>query len=224
MIMKTDAEIQKDVMDELRWEPILHASEIGVSVRNGIVTLSGTVDGYLKKTVAEKAAKRIAGVKAVAEDIEVKYPHDLIKNDTEIAEAVVNALKWHSGVAEEKIKIKVEDGVVTLDGEVDWEYQRNSAVAQIEKLIGVRTIVNNIAIKITLPSRDLKQKISAAFHRSATIDANKISVETSGNKVTLKGMVRSWAEKDDAEKAVWAAGGVTKVENLLEIESEVLVI
>jgi osmotically-inducible protein OsmY len=219
--MKTDSEIQNDVMDELKWEPFLQSSEIGVSVKSGVVTLSGTVNSYLKKSRAEKAAKRVAGVKAVAEDIEVKYTSDFIKNDTEIAEAVLNALKWHSAIQEEKIKVKVENGVVTLDGEVDWEFQRNSAVLQIENLIGVKRIINNIRIKTSLPLKELKQKISSAFHRSATLDSDKIRIETNGSKVTLNGKVRSWAEKNDAENAVWAAPGVTKVENLLEIESKV---
>ncbi len=219
--MKTDIEIQKDVLDELKWEPYLSATEIGVAVKNGIVTLSGTVNSYLKKTRAEKAAKRVSGVKAVAEDIEVKYADSLLKNDTEIAETILNALKWHSAINEEKIKVKVEDGVVTLDGEVDWEFQRNSAVMQIENLIGVKRIVNNITIKSGIVPKELKQKVNSAFHRSATIDSEKINIEVAGSKVTLTGKVRSWAEKNDAENAVWAAQGVNKVENNLEIDMEV---
>lgn len=219
--MKTDIEIQKDVLDELKWEPYLSATEIGVAVKNGIVTLSGTVNSYLKKTRAEKAAKRVSGVKAVAEDIEVKYADSLLKNDTEIAETILNALKWHSAINEEKIKVKVEDGIVTLDGEVDWEFQRNSAVMQIENLIGVKRIVNNITIKSGIVPKELKQKVNSAFHRSATIDSEKINIEVAGSKVTLTGKVRSWAEKNDAENAVWAAQGVNKVENNLEIDMEV---
>jgi osmotically-inducible protein OsmY len=219
--MKTDIEIQKDVLDELKWEPYLNATEIGVAVKNGIVTLSGTVNSYLKKTRAEKAAKRVSGVKAVAEDIEVKYADSLLKNDTEIAETILSALKWHSAINEEKIKVKVEDGVVTLDGEVDWEFQRNSAVMQIENLIGVKRIVNNITIKSGIVPKELKQKVNSAFHRSATIDAEKINIEVTGSKVVLTGKVRSWAEKNDAENAVWAAQGVNKVENNLEIDMEV---
>ena len=219
--MKTDIEIQKDVLDELKWEPYLSATEIGVAVKNGIVTLSGTVNSYLKKTRAEKAAKRVSGVKAVAEDIEVKYADSLLKNDTEIAETILNALKWHSAINEEKIKVKVEDGIVTLDGEVDWEFQRNSAVMQIENLIGVKRIVNNITIKSGIVPKELKQKVNSAFHRSATIDSEKINIEVTGSKVTLTGKVRSWAEKNDAENAVWAAQGVNKVENNLEIDMEV---
>lgn len=220
-IMKPDSEIQHDVMDELKWEPSLHATEIGVAVKEGVVTLSGTVDSYMKKSSAEKAARRVAGVKAVAEDIEVKYVASLVRNDTEIAQAVMNALKWHSAVNEEKIKVKVEDGVVTLDGEVDWDFQRRSAELQIENLLGVRRIINNIVIKTGQPLKDLKQKISAALHRSATIDAEKIRVESSGNKVILRGTVRSLAEKRDAEQAVWAAAGVSSVENHLQIETPV---
>ena len=174
--MKTDIEIQKDVLDELKWEPYLSATEIGVAVKNGIVTLSGTVNSYLKKTRAEKAAKRVSGVKAVAEDIEVKYADSLLKNDTEIAETILNALKWHSAINEEKIKVKVENGIVTLDGEVDWEFQRNSAVMQIENLIGVKRIVNNITIKSGIVPKELKQKVNSAFHRSATIDSEKINI------------------------------------------------
>lgn len=219
--MKTDSEIQRDVMDELKWEPFLQSNEIGVSVKNGVVTLSGTLDSLLKKSAAEKAAKRVSGVRAVAEDIEIRPSGLLAKNDTEIAQAVLNALKWHSAVKEERIKIKVEDGVVTLDGEVDWEFQRSSAVLQIENLIGVKRIVNNISIKANLPVKEIRQKISAAFHRSATIDSEKINLEVSGNKVTLKGKVRSWAEKNDAENAVWASPGVSRVENQLEIESDI---
>ena len=219
--MKTDIEIQKDVLDELKWEPYLNSTEIGVAVKNGIVTLSGTLNSYLKKTRAEKAAKRVVGVKAVAEDIEVKYSDSLLKNDTEIAEAILTALKWHSAINEEKIKVKVEDGVVTLDGEVDWEFQRNSAVMQIENLIGVKRIVNNVTIKTGILPKELKQKVNSAFHRSATIDAGKINVEVLGSKVVLTGKVRSWAEKNDAENAVWAAQGVSKVENNLEIDMEV---
>lgn len=219
--MKTDTEIQKDVMNELDWEPFFKASDIGVAVKNGVVTLSGTVDSYLKKTTAEKAAKRVAGVKAVAEDIEVKYPSDSVKNDTEIAQAILNALKWNSAITEDKIKVKVEDGVVTLDGQLEWEFQRGVVVSEIESLWGVKRIINNISIKNVVPLADLKQKIRSAFERSATVDAEKIRIETSGNKVTLKGDVRSWKERTDAEMAVWSAPGVYQVDNQLSVKSGV---
>jgi osmotically-inducible protein OsmY len=220
--MKTDQEIQNDVMDELKWEPFLTASEIGVAVKNGIVTLSGTVDRYAKKIAAETAAKKVNGVKAVAEDIEVKLGTSSKKNDTEIAEAAIIALKWHSAMQENKINISVENGWVTLEGDVDWEFQRNSAKYMVENLIGVVGITNNIKIKTVVASTDVKRKIASAFHRSATVDSEKINITLEGPKVILSGKVRSFAEKKDAENAAWLAPGVNSIENKLEIDSEVL--
>jgi|SRR5665647_2440911 len=216
--MKNDIEIQKDVMEQLKWEPFINASAIGVAVKNGIVTLSGQVDTYTKKLAAEKAAKRVIGVKAVAEDIQVGISPAYHKTDAEIAEAVLNALKWHSAVQEEKIKIKVEDGNVKLEGEVEWEYQRTNAKAAIENLTGVRSVINFITVKPKITSAEIQQKINAAFHRSATIDAGKITADVVGSKVILRGSVRSFTEKEDAETAAWNAPGVMSVDNKLEIE------
>ncbi|TLV02430.1 BON domain-containing protein [Dyadobacter luticola] len=218
--MKTDLEIQRNVMDQLRWQPILDAAEIGVSVKNGIVTLSGLVNSYPKKLAAEKAAKKVSGVKAVAEDIVVRIYPEKQKTDTELAEAVANALKWNSAVVSEKIKIKVEDGFVTLSGEVDWSYERSMAINAIENLSGVRLVVNNISLKPKPMAGDISRKIESAFQRHASIDSGKVKVSVTGNKVTLTGIVRSWNEKDDAEEAAWAATGVSQVINNLTVEEE----
>lgn len=216
--MRSDSQIQKDVMEELKWTPYLKASEIGVSVKNGIVTLSGITDSYYKKLEAEKAAKGIAGVKAVALDIQVGISPGNKKTDTEIAEAVLNALKWHTAVKEEKIKVKVENGDVKLEGEVDWDFQRTNIRTVVENLTGVKSVLNLITVKPHTTSSDVLQKISSAFHRSATIDSSRIKVDVSGSKVTLSGKVRSFIEKEDAERAAWNAPGITKVDNKLQIE------
>lgn len=216
--MKTDLEIQRDVMEELLWSPLLKASEIGVAVKNGVVTLSGTVDSYAKKLEAESAAKKVAGVMAVAENIEVKISQLGKRNDTEIAQAILNALKWHSAVQEDKIKMKVEDGWVTLEGNVEWEFQKNAAKNAIENLFGVRGITNLIKVTPTIAANDISRKINTAFHRSATVDADRIEIEVIGNKVILSGKVRSYAEKKDAENAAWLAPGISHVENNLQID------
>lgn len=216
--MKTDSEIQKDVMAELKWEPYLTASEIGVAVKNGIVTLSGTVDSYSKKLSAEKAAKRISGVKAVAEDIEVKLPGNSKKTDADIAEAILYALKWNNAVDEEKIKVKVDNGWVTLEGETDWNYQKISAENAIKFLSGVTGITNDIKVKPHITPSDIQNKIKVAFNRSAFADANNIKVSIDGSKVTLSGSVRSFAERKDAEDAAWFVPGVHQVINQLEIK------
>ncbi len=205
-------------MEEIKWAPFLKPSEIGVAVKNGIVTLSGQVDSYSKKMAAENAAKKVAGVKAIAEDIQIGVSHNSNKSDTEIAEAVFNALKWHSGVKENEIKIKVEEGNVRLEGEVEWEFERNYAKKAIENLTGVRSVLNLISVKPKITPSDIKQKISAAFHRSATINAGKISAEITGTTVTLYGTVRSFTEKEDATNAAWNAPGVTNVDCRIAVE------
>lgn len=219
--MRTDSEIQTDVMEELTWEPLLHACEIGVAVKNGVVTLSGTVDMYKKKILAERATQRVTGVKAVAEDIEVKLNGDGKKNDSEIAEAIITSLKWHSALQAGKLKIKVENGWVTLDGETEWEFQSKAAQSIIENTVGVSGITNHIKIVPLLSPNEVKKRISSAFHRSATVDTEKVDITVEGGKVILTGKVRSYAEKCDAEKAAWLAPGVTTVVNHLEIDTEV---
>jgi osmotically-inducible protein OsmY len=222
--MKTGLEIQKNVMAEFRRSPILNTSEIRVAVINGIVALSGTVDTYTKKMEAEKAAKRVIGVEEVTEDIEVKVPSNKRRNDTEITQAIVNAfiivnaLKWQSAIPEDRIKIKVENAWVTLDGYVEWDYQRNSAKHAIENLQGIIGITNNIKVKPSLTPSEVKENI---IQRSASLDAERVKVIVDGTKVILKGKVRSYAERKDAELAAWLAPGVEKVENELEIDSVV---
>jgi len=216
--MKTDIEIQKDVVEQLKWEPFLNAAQIGVAVKDGIVTLSGQVDAYSKKVLAEKTVKKVAGVKAIAEDIQVGISPAYKKTDTEIATAVVNAIKWHTMIPDEKIKVSVEDGNVKLEGEVEWEYQRNQAKTAVENLIGVRFVTNLVAVKPKITPYELQLKINASFQRSANIDASKITAEVIGSRVILRGKVRSFAEREDAENAVWSAPGVITVENKLVIE------
>lgn len=219
--MKTDLEIQRNVMDELKWEPFLNSSEIGVAVKNGVVTLTGTVDTFSKKQAAEKAAKRVTGVKAVAEEIEVKLFPSSTKSDTDLASTIVDSLKWHSAMKEERIKVKVEKGWVTLEGDVEWEFQKDAAKTTVENLMGVKGITNLINVKPAVTAKDIKQKISSALLRSATLDSEKIEVEIRGNKAIITGKVRSWAEKQEAENAAWNAHGITSVENKLTVEAVV---
>lgn len=221
--MRTDIQIQKDVMDELKWQPFLNSSEIGVAVKNGVVTLSGIVDSLSKKLSAERAAKKVAGVKAIAEDIQIGVSPAYWRTDAEIAEAVIQALKWHSAVPEDKIQVKVEDGNVTLEGELEWGYQKNNAKTAIQYLSGVKSVFNLITIKPKLNPFELERKISAAFQRQATIDAAKVNVSTIGDKVILTGKVRSVLESEDAEDVAWEAPGVHHVENKLTIEEQELV-
>lgn len=218
--MKNDLEIQQDVMNQLKWEPFLTSSDIGVFVKNGIVTLSGIVDSYSHKLTAEKAARKVTGVRAIAEDIQIGVSPSYRKSDTEIAESVLNALKWHSAVPDERINPKVEDGMVTLDGEVEWDYQRDAAKNAVCNLLGVKSVINNLTVKPKPVATDIRSKITAALHRAATVDAEKIQVEISGNKAILKGSVRSYAEKEDAEDAAWAAPGISTVESYLTIEPQ----
>ncbi|WP_094572940.1 BON domain-containing protein [Mucilaginibacter xinganensis] len=215
--MKTDSEIQKDVMDELRWEPILNASEIGVAVKNGVVTLNGCVNSYGKKLAAENATWRVKGVKAVAEELVVKFT-DTTLTDAEIAGNIVNTLKWHTAIPDQNIKVKVTDGWVYLEGEVDWHFQRDSATGAIKYLKGVKGVSNLILIKPRVNTAIIKESIKQALERSADFEAGNIQVDTVGDKVILSGSTRSRIEKNAIERAAWSAPGVTAVEDQLIID------
>jgi osmotically-inducible protein OsmY len=215
--MRSDSEIKRDVEDELRWDPMLDATDIAVAAKNGVVTLTGFVRSYGDKFEAETAAKRVRGVLGVANDIEVRLPEIDKKPDPEIARDAVAALKSELPVSWERIKVIVKDGVVTLEGEVEWNYQRDRAERAVRWLKGVKSVSNLIKLKPQTSPSEIKRKIEEAFRRSAEIDASHITVETNGSEVILRGTVRSWAERREAERAAWAAPGVTKVDNRITI-------
>lgn len=215
--MKADYEIQRDVIDELGWEPLLNTSEIVVNVKNGIVSLKGYVDYYFKKLAAEKAVKRVKGVKAVAQDIEVRPGEHGRIPDAQIAESVVRALEWSSTIPHEKIKIKVDNGWVHLEGKVGWLYQKESAESIVSDLTGVVGVNNQIGVEPLIDTNIVKENIRKALERSANLEASKIHIETNGNKVTLKGSARSWNERKEVERAAASAPGVAEVDDQLAI-------
>lgn len=215
--MKSDSELKRDVETELKWEPSVNEAHIGVSVKDGVVTLSGHVPSFAEKAGAEKAAKRVYAVKAVADELDVRLLSSAKRTDEEIAQACVNALKNNASVPDDKIKIVVSSGWVTLEGAVERQFQREAALNAVLHLTGVIGVSNNITIKTQVSPKDVKDKIKAAFHRSAEIDARRVDIEAHDGKVILRGSVRSFVEREEAQQAAWAAPGVTAVENQIRV-------
>ncbi|WP_394776160.1 BON domain-containing protein [Flavobacterium sp.] len=216
--MKTNEELQRDVQNAIKWEPLLHAAEIGVTAKDGVVTLTGTVDGYYKKKEAETAAKNVSGVKAVVEQIEIKYSNTFTKTDNDIANEVLKALKDNWSVAEDRVKVKVEDGWVTLEGELTWNFQRQDAKTAISFLPGVKGVTNEIKIKSDIKDAIEKKDVEKALARSWSLNAKDITVTVNGTNVKLTGFVDSVYQKDQAEKIVWKTPGIWSVDNELVVE------
>jgi osmotically-inducible protein OsmY len=215
---KTDTEIKADVLSELKYEPSVNVTDIGVLVKNGTVTLNGYATSAVEKWEAVRATKRVVGVKAIADDIEIKLSESFINTDSDIAAAAIHHIEWFTTIPKGSVKVTVRNGWITLDGEVDWQYLKIAAGHFLHHLSGVKGVSNEISIKPKLSVSEVAADIKAAFKRSAMLDANKIQIDVAGSKVTLKGKVRNYAEVDEAERAVWAASGVLTVDNQLSVK------
>lgn len=215
--MKTDTQLRRDVLDELQWEPSVDANQIGVTAKEGIVALTGMVKTFGEKLAAERVAKRVYGVKAVANDIQVHVPGVLERTDQEVAEAALHALKWDAFVPDDQITVTVRDGRIILEGTVDSQYDKDAAACAIRNLVGVKEVVNSIVVEAEASPGEIKELIESAFMRSAELDARRIAVEVRGGKVVLRGNVSSCAEEEKASQAAWAAPGVTEVDNQLVV-------
>ena len=217
--MKTDAEIKKDVLAELLWDPLISETKVGVTVKEGVVTLTGHLDSYAEKVAAKRATERVSGVKAIAVELDVIPSGVHQRSDTEIALAVEHALGWNTSVPQDRVKVAVEKGWVTLTGELDWNFQRHAVERMVRPLKGVVGITDNIQLK-TLPiPLKLSERIQDALTRQAMREARRIEVLVEGSEVTLRGRVHSWAEKNAAEGATWSAPGVSRVNNQLTVEA-----
>jgi osmotically-inducible protein OsmY len=212
-----DKLLRQEIIDELDFDPTIEAAHIGVAVDDGVVTLTGHVKSYAEKIAAERAVKRVKGVKGIAEEIEVRYAGEKKTADDQIARRALDILAWDTTIPDDKVQVKVQNGWVTLSGDVDWQYQKDSAQRAVRRLSGVIGISNMIAVKPNVTAMDVKLKIESAIKRSAELDAQSIRVSTSGSKVTLEGRVKDWHERDLAEKTAWAVPGVTAVEDRIVV-------
>jgi osmotically-inducible protein OsmY len=215
--MKNDVQLQHDVLAELDWEPSIDASQIGVTAKEGVVQLTGHVATYTEKRNAEKVAKRVHGVLAVANDVEVRPPESHICDDADLAAAAVHALQWDSHVPDDRIQVTVRDGMINLEGTVGRQFERASAERAVRRLRGVRGVIDEIVVEHETPTKLEDADIASALKRSATVNSKAISIEIEGRTVILTGDVRSHAERDEAEKIAWRAPGVTQVENCITI-------
>ena len=213
----TDQSLKQTVLDELAWEPSVSEAHIGVTARGGVVTLTGHVGSYAEKCAAEHAVGRVAGVKAIAEELEIRYLYSVGHGDEDIAKQALNVLNWDLSVPKDKVKIKVEKGWITLSGDVNWYYQKHAAETDVRKLLGVMGVINHIAIKPSVEASDVQNKIKAAFERNAEFEAENIVVSTEGGKVTLSGKVDSYYERTLAATTAWSAPGVTHVSDQITI-------
>lgn len=213
-----DEDLKNDILSELKYEPSVKTSDIGVLVKDGTVTLNGYVNSYWEKSHAVSAAKRVVGVNAIADEIAIKFPGSLDRTDGDIATAAAQQVKWSPSIPNDAVKVTVRDGWITLEGSVEWWYQKHAAETAVHYLSGVKGVYNNIAIAPKLSALSIESDIQAAFKRSAMLDADEVSVTTNGSKVSLSGDVRTYAEREEAERTAWAAPGVLSVDNNLTVD------